>query len=142
MPRKAAGTTKGTSNKTSGNKFEAEFCQFLFEHGFWSHNMAQNSAGQPADVIAVKDGKGYLIDCKVCDKNEFKLDRIEPNQDSAMKLWEMVGNGIGWFALKIDDGIYMINYPNMIYWQKRQSNFNKDEIKSIGIPLREWIKSC
>ena len=53
------------SNKKLGNSFEAELCEILSQHGFWAHNLAQNAAGQPADVIAVKDGEAFLIDCKV-----------------------------------------------------------------------------
>lgn len=41
-------------NKKLGNNFETEFCEILSAHGFWVHNLAQNQAGQPADVIAVK----------------------------------------------------------------------------------------
>lgn len=54
------------SNKKIGNGFEAEFCEKLFQNGYWVHNLAQNAAGQPADVVAVKNGVPYLIDCKVC----------------------------------------------------------------------------
>lgn len=53
------------TNRKIGNSFETEFCELLFQHGFWCHNMAQNAAGQPADVIAVKGKTAYLIDCKV-----------------------------------------------------------------------------
>lgn len=56
-------------NKIAGNRFEAELCGILAEHGFWAHNMAQNQAGQPADIIAVKDGWAVLIDCKLCSGN-------------------------------------------------------------------------
>lgn len=42
------------NNRKTGNSFEAEFCDLLFQHGYWVHNLAQNAAGQPADVIAVK----------------------------------------------------------------------------------------
>lgn len=59
------------SNKKLGNDFESEFCKILSEHGYWCHNMAQNAAGQPADVIAVKDTIAYLIDCKVCSNDKF-----------------------------------------------------------------------
>lgn len=38
------------SNKKLGNAFEMELCNILSSHGFWVHNLAQNSAGQPADI--------------------------------------------------------------------------------------------
>ena len=49
------------NNKKNGNHFEEEFCELLALHGFWAHNMAQNQVGQPADVIAVKNGIPVLI---------------------------------------------------------------------------------
>ena len=57
------------TNKKLGNTFEAELCEILFEEGFWAHNLAQNQAGQPADVLAARNGRTYLIDCKVCSEN-------------------------------------------------------------------------
>lgn len=51
------------TNRKIGNSFETEFCELLFQHGFWCHNMAQNAAGQPADVIAVKGKTAYLMMC-------------------------------------------------------------------------------
>ena len=44
------------TNKKHGNEFEREFCQLLSQKGFWVLNIPQYSAGQPSDVIAVKDG--------------------------------------------------------------------------------------
>lgn len=72
------------TNRKIGNSFETEFCELLFQHGFWCHNMAQNAAGQPADVIAVKGKTAYLIDCKVCSNNRFHLSRVEENQHFAI----------------------------------------------------------
>ena len=76
------------SNRSKGNAFEAEFCEMLAKSGFWVHNMAQNAAGQPADVIAVRSYEHYLIDCKVCQNNKFSVSRIEPNQHHAMRHWK------------------------------------------------------
>ena len=72
------------NNKKNGNHFEEEFCELLALHGFWAHNMAQNQVGQPADVIAVKNGIPVLIDCKECETNRFPLSRIEGNQEVTM----------------------------------------------------------
>lgn len=84
------------TNKKLGNSFESVFCEILFQQGFWCHNLAQNQAGQPADVIAVRDGKSYLIDCKVCSRGRFPFSRIEDNQHTAMRAWQESGNGTGW----------------------------------------------
>ena len=66
-------------NRKVGTSFERKLCLILSEHGFWCHNLAQNSQGQPFDVIAARNGKTYPIDCKVCSNNLFKLERVETN---------------------------------------------------------------
>ena len=126
------------SNKSDGNAFEREFCEKLAQYGFWVHNMTQNSAGQPADVIAVKSCIAYLIDCKVCKNNSFPLSRIEPNQHHAMTLWEKCGNRSGWFALGLGSEIYMVSYAMLLL--VKPHTMTETEIKSIGIRLESWVE--
>ena len=75
------------NNKTLGNQFEQELCDRLSEYGFWVHCLAMNKAGQPADILAVKNKIAYLIDAKVCSSRGFALSRVEDNQEMAMNLW-------------------------------------------------------
>ena len=132
--------TGKNSNKKVGNDFEKELCDMLASEGFWAHNMAQNSAGQPADVIAVRNGKAFLIDCKVCVNDTFPFSRIESNQHTAMRLWKESGNGYGWFALKLsNEDIYMIDHDLMIALSLNQSSINRDLITHYGIPLEWWL---
>ena len=119
------------TNKKLGNDFEQEFCRALAEKGFWVHNMANRSNGQPADVIAVKNGIAYLIDCKVCAIDRFTFSRIEENQRYAMDLWEECGNGSGWFAVKMDDVIYMLGYGQI-------KRFERNNVKSINKAKMQW----
>lgn len=129
------------SNKKIGNQFESELCDILSANGFWAHNMAQNSAGQPADIIAVKDRIAVLIDCKVCENDEFPLRRIEQNQETAMELWKSCGNTNGWFALKLsDDNIYMIALDDLILMRFITKVLNVYDIKNNGINLESWLK--
>lgn len=101
-------------NRTIGGRFEEEMCELLAEKGWWSHNLAQNQVGQPADVIAVKNDIAVLIDCKVCANNRFPLSRIECNQEGAMTLWEARGNTLCYFAMKLADGsIYMVHFDDL-----------------------------
>ena len=127
------------TNKSLGNSFESEFCDRLFQKCYWVHNMAQNASGQPADVIAVKNGMAYLIDCKVCSNNKFPFSRVEGNQDLSMTLWEKCGNGQGWFALLLEDEVFMIPHVVITRYRERQAGLNEREIRS-GIPLDLWIK--
>lgn len=115
-------------------------CDILYGYGFWVHNMAQNKAGQPADVIAARNGKSYLIDAKVCSSKGFDLKRVEENQDLSMSLWKERGNGEGWFALKIKDEIYMIPHFTIIAYKNAQSSMSFSEIYKCGKTLEQWNK--
>ena len=133
------------NNKKIGNCFEQELCDRLYACGFWVHLLNANKSGQPADVIAVKNREAYLIDCKVCSNNKFPFDRIEENQDLSMELWKDSCNGVGWFALKIDDfdnQIYMISHYTMIAYRNRQKSLSDKEIRELGIPFDKWVKKC
>ena len=125
------------SNKKIGNGFEAEFCEKLFQNGYWVHNLAQNASGQPADVIAVRNSVPFLIDCKVCSGKVFNLSRIEDNQRMAMKLWDDCGNGTGWFAVKFGENIYMSGI-----WQfdlADKANLSEEWFIEYAEPLEEWL---
>ena len=129
------------TNKKLGNDFEAKFCEDLFLHGYWVHNMAQNASGQPADVIAVKDGKAFLIDCKVCSGKGFAISRMEENQDLAMELWEACGNSAGWFAILVDEVVYMFTHTVLKSLQFVKSTLSIDDIKNLGVPFEVWVKT-
>ena len=131
------------TNKKLGSDFEQELCEKLFEYGFWCHNLAMNKAGQPADIIAVRNKIAYLIDAKVCSDRGFVLSRIEENQELSMTLWEERGNGQGWFALKIATGeIYMIPHVCLQAYKRGQAHITFSEIHDIGKPLEKWVVKC
>ena len=131
------------NNKTLGNNFEAELCEKLSEYGFWTHNLAMNKAGQPADIIAVRNKVAHLIDAKVCSSKGFALSRVEDNQELAMTLWDDRGNGQGWFALKIPTGeIYMLPHICILAYKRVQSALSFSEIHELGKPLGEWVLRC
>lgn len=128
------------NNRKMGNSFEQELCKILSNYGFWAHNLKQDNSGQPADVIAVRNKVPYLIDAKVCSNNKFPLSRIEENQHLAMDMWEMCGNGVGWFALKLENQIYMLSY--YILDNTRSLTLSADDICSVGIPIEKWVTKC
>ncbi len=128
------------TNKKLGNDFEAAFCEILSKHGFWAHQFAQNQAGQPADVMAAKDGKAYLIDCKVCSGRGFPLSRIEDNQHSAMELWGKCGNGDGWFALLFKGQIYMIQHYEMLMFEETLVSLPGEVIRQFGTLIEDWVR--
>lgn len=128
-------------NKKIGNDFEAELCKILAEHGYWAHNFAQNKSGQPSDIIAAKDRRTALIDCKVCSDGVFRLDRMEENQRLAMKTWSECGNGSGWFALALpDQSIYMFMYEFLLFLEEiPKTELDEEHIRLWGIPLEDWL---
>ena len=126
------------SNKSDGNKFEKELCNILYEdYGFWVHNMLSSRSGQPADIIAVKRGKAFLIDSKVCENGKFSKSRIEPNQHCAMELWKACNEQEGWFALKIGEEIIMIDYRTILKYKK--FTLTAKDIFNVGYKLRRWV---
>lgn len=115
----------------------------LSGYGFWAHNLAQNSQGQPFDVIAARNGKSYPIDCKVCTKDIFKLSRIEENQSSAMFLWRETGNGEGWFALEMTNGaVYFLPFSKLESLMYLKTILSAAEIREHGLTLGEWVAQC
>lgn len=131
------------NNKTLGNSFEQKLCNILFSYGFWAKNMTQDNAGQPADIITVRNGRAYLIDCKVCSRGTFSLSRMEENQNLSMELWKMCGNGEGWFALKVDEKeIVMIPHFSIKALSHEKSTLNLKDIREYGVKLERWIEKC
>ena len=129
------------NNKRLGNGFENEFAKILFRRGFWVHVMASKSAGQPADIIAAKNGHSFLIDAKVCSDDIFDTSRIEENQKNSMDLWDMCGNGVGYFALKMSDGtIYMLDHYTALLHRQHKTTLNRNDIESCCYKLNEWEK--
>ena len=128
-------------NKKLGNDFEQELCEILADHGFWAHNFANRKNGQPADIIAVKNGKAYLIDAKECTREIFPLKRMEYNQELSMGLWIECGNIDPYFALKARNEIYMVAYTtvmDLIRKGKKQLNF--EEMNKYGVRLATWLR--
>ena len=97
-------------NKVLGNNFEKEMAQILKDKGFWVHLItpARYTGSQPADIIAVKDNKTILIDCKTCSTNLFPLSRVEQNQRLAYKRFKECGNTEYFLAIKYDEKIYLV----------------------------------
>ena len=130
------------SNRKAGNAFEREFCRYLAERGFWVHNFAQKTGGQPFDVIAARHWNTYVFDCKVCENDEFPFSRIEDNQRMAMHLWHNCDNHVGIFALKFSNGkIYLITLDRIEYLEQRCKSADEWLIQRYGTPLEKWVKT-
>lgn len=127
------------TNKKLGNDFERDFCMLMQDRDYWVLNIPQTQSGQPADVIAVKEGKAVLIDCKICTGKTFALSRVEPNQKTAMSYWEALGNGTGWFAIKINRNIYMISLRTLEALERAgNASLTETQINQYGYKFEWW----
>lgn len=128
-------------NKKLGNEFEKELSEILYNAGYWVHLLNQNKNGQPADIIAVKNKKAYLIDAKVCSLEKFAFKRVEENQRLSMQMFIECGNTTPYFALKARNEIYMLSYKtirDLIKQGKKQLNF--EEINKYSTRLSTWLR--
>ena len=128
-------------NKKLGNDFEQELCEILADSGYWVHNFANRKNGQPADIIAVKNGGAYLIDAKVCSYEVFPFKRIEENQHLSMDMWIECGNIEPYFALKCRNEIYMVEYRTIKDLQKKgKKQLNLEDMNKYGTRLATWLR--
>lgn len=108
------------NNKRLGNAFEKEMAEKLKENGWWVTFLTpkQNVGSQPADLIAVKDNRAMLIDCKTCSSHLFPISRIEENQRQAFKRFRKCGNTNFILAIKYKNKVYEINLNDIDFKQK------------------------
>lgn len=92
------------SNKKTGTDFEQEVCQLLAEQGYWVHNFANRTNGQPVDIIAARMGRAMIIDAKVCSSGHFEVSRLEENQELAMRKWFACKNFDAFLFFLLPDG--------------------------------------
>ena len=132
------------SNKSAGTMLEISLAERLHALGFWAHRLTQSEEGQPADIIACRSGAAWLIDCKLCSGGEFRLARIEENQELAMNEFRKRGNREGLFALQLDDGsVYMLSIGFVLSLRDQgfRSLTSKD-IRLAGLPFDDWAAKC
>lgn len=108
------------NNKKLGNNFEKEYAEILRRKGYWVTFLTpkQNIGSQPCDLIAIKDDKPILIDCKTCKTHLFPISRIEENQRQAFKRYTKCGNTKFILAIKYNNKIYEIDMKDIDFKQK------------------------
>lgn len=100
------------NNKEIGTAFEREMCNELAKAGYWVHFITPDRSGrQPFDIIAVRYGVAFALDCKTSVRKSFPITRLEDDQITAFEKWGACGNNAGVIAVKYKDEIYMIPYP-------------------------------
>ena len=108
------------NNKKIGNKFEIEYAEILRKKGYWVTFLTpkRNIGSQPCDLIAIKNNRPILIDCKTCKTHLFPISRIEENQRQAFKKYIQCGNTKYILAVKYNNKIYEIDMRTIDFSQK------------------------
>ena len=97
------------TNYAKGARCERELIKILESNGYHVMRAAGSgvSSSSPPDIIAIKDGKGVIFECKAWEKSSlaFEKDKInmltEWERNTQMQLffaWRM--NGKGWYFVK------------------------------------------
>lgn len=130
------------SNKKNGTVFERNFAELLSGEGFWAHCLKDNANGQPFDVIAARNGRTYVFDCKDCATERFVLSRIEDNQHNAMNLWSETGNQPGLLAIKFSGRIYLMPLKMLeILEENGTKSITEIEARRYGRTFEQWCYS-
>lgn len=99
------------NNKRLGTEFEREVVTLLSKRGYWVHFITPDSKGsQPFDIIASKDDRPIVADCKTSSKKWFSISRLEENQIMAFELWFRTGNNYAFVFIKYNEKVYRIPY--------------------------------
>ena len=130
------------SNKKLGNALEKQVAEYLADNGYWVHLLQQNKSGQPADLIAVNmKGVAFLIDCKACTTQGFKISRVEENQHLAMKKFYEKTGLYGWFAIGVKNVTYMMPYLDVYALNKEGvDKVSQPALKQNLAPLKQWAE--
>ena len=104
------------NNKKLGTSFEKRVCDIFSEHGYWVHFLSPDNRGtQPFDIIAVKNGLAWAVECKTLSLSQkyFSISRLEDNQILAFEKWIQCGNKIAIIVVEYGDKIYWISYESL-----------------------------
>jgi len=97
-------------------------------HGSGSQNTRPTSPGpdgsQPFDIIAVKAGQAFAIDCKTCVDDTFPITRLEDNQIMAFEKWLRCGNSMPLVYVKHKGRIHTIPYDELKKKKRIKLNTN------------------
>lgn len=101
--------------------------------GYWVTFLTPKThiGSQPCDLIAIKNNKVLLIDCKTCKTHLFPISRIEENQRQAFKKYTECGNTNFILAIKYNNDIYEIDMKYIDFTQKNIDLERRQSWKSL-----------
>lgn len=128
------------NNKRLGTEFEREVCDQLRKDGYWVHFMSPDNRGaQPFDIVAVRYGVAFAIDCKTSKDHIFRVDRLEDNQVMAFEKWIACGNNEPVLFVKYKDSIKIVPYSELVDDGKADLDSCIDYFEHWTNPLGESI---
>lgn len=131
------------NNKRIGTSFERDMCDYLARKGFWVHFISPDGTGaQPFDIVAVKNGKAYAIDCKTNVSNRFSMQRIEDNQILSFARWKECGNTNPLLAINNKGKILWVDYKSLEILNSiplDEEKLQKKMIKTYDEYLEDYI---
>jgi Holliday junction resolvase len=107
------------NNKQLGDKFEQEMVEWFATAGYWVHFLTPDKRGaQPFDIIAVRNGRAVVGDCKTSSRKTFSIDRLEDNQRLAFERWIACGNEVPYVFIKYRDVVWFVPYTYLLHTGK------------------------
>jgi len=115
----------------NGNDFEKLVLNEFFENGFWVWKL-KNESGTPFDLMSVKKGLAFGIECKHLDKmpKTFRISQLRDNQ--LIGLDNFTNYGESFVVFGNDDDIRVIDF-------KQLAEMGKMPV-SDGTPLELFFK--
>lgn len=135
------------SNKKNGSDFEKELCEMFAKEGMWARlEYPAEDGSQPFDVKAIYRNQFYAFECKACQNGYFNFNRIEDNQEMALKF--LAGNILEQkilFAFKFDNDILFVNFLDVFFEKNnsKKSRIKKEDLIKYSMnfdELIDWIK--
>lgn len=110
------------TNKSKGSKFEEDVAWKLSKTGYWVTLLAgaNHTGSQPGDIIATKENKFWMIDCKTLESKtgRFTIDRAEENQILAYKKLCKVGSYNYFYYILWNNNVYVVPMEDIIHADK------------------------
>lgn len=114
------------NNKQLGTAFERMIVRKLAEEGYWVHFISPDVRGaQPFDIIAAKNGKVLVGDCKTCKDHIFRISRLEENQKLAFEKWVACGNPDPVIFVEYKNSIKILQYSDL---KKKRGRIDLDVV--------------
>ncbi|MDD3178269.1 MAG: Holliday junction resolvase Hjc [Candidatus ainarchaeum sp.] len=127
-------------NKTKGSNAERELLLKLYKNGFAVSRVAgSGSSTLPTpDIIAVKNKKGFAIECKT--KSGEYLN-IKETQIKELEIWENLSGFKSYIAWRLGKENWYFLYYKKMNKTKIAYSIKKSEIIEKGINFSNFIKS-